>query len=230
MLAAPVVLVSENGVLAPPAMRRRHRVRACDRPGRGGDSARDPSRPSSPTWRRGRRGAAAGGDERDRAPDTGLLNASVTTTIKGAANAAPTAADWPLPLTTAIALAAPFKFVSVKAAGVPTLAVEALTVYVPATVPAVTAIETWPDESVVPERAASMAVAPLPGTLKVTGAPGTATPRLSRTIETIGAAKAAAAAADWPLPLTTVMELGAPMLRKLKLVDAEVPLTVAVTV
>ena len=123
----------------------------------------------------------------------------------------------------------PAVFVREKAAGVATPGTDAYTVYVPAAVLAVALTVTRPEASVTPEMAPSEAEAPVPGTLNVTVAPGMTMLPASRTTATSGAAKACPAAAVCPLPLTTVIELGAPWFDRLKLVEAAVPLIAADT-
>ena len=67
---------------------------------------------------------------------TTLLYVSFTTVTKGAAKFAPSAADWPLPDTIAIVLAAPGVFVSANVVLKLVPEMVAVTLYVPAVCPA----------------------------------------------------------------------------------------------
>ena len=87
---------------------------------------------------------------------------------------------------------------------------------------------TWPLALVTAVAALSVAPAPLAGGVKVTVIPGTGWLAASRTTATSCAAKAVFTVALWPLPLTTLIEVGMPTL--LSENEAGVtPLTVAVT-
>src|SRR5438874_2468877 len=129
MLAAPVALVSANVVLAPPEREAVTEYPPATVPAMAVICARPVAAVVAVVAPRTAVAPLPGAAKVTAAPETTFPNESVTATISGAPNAALTAADWPLPLTTAIRLAGPFTLVSEKTAGVPTVAVDALIVY-----------------------------------------------------------------------------------------------------
>src|SRR5207249_1852362 len=136
-------------------------------------------------------------------------NWSTTVASSEAAKLVLTVALCPEPLATAMLAAAPAVLVSVKRAGVLTPAVVAVTVYEPATVPAVIVSLAWPLELVL-SVAPLVIPAPLAGPANVTLAPGTRLLNASRTVAAKGLAKPVLTVALAPEPLVTVMLAAAP--------------------
>jgi hypothetical protein len=161
------------------------------------------------------------------APETALPKASLTTTTRGAAKAAPMKALCGVPLTTVTEAGAPAVLVNSKVAvKAPTVAV---TLYgPPATVFAVAVRETWP-EALVMAVPLKVAEAPAAGVVKLTVTPGNATPPALRTTATSDCAKAVFTTVDCGVPLTTVMLAGTVEMLVRSNVAEVAPPTAAVT-
>ena len=115
-----------------------------------------------------------------------------------------------VPLTVEMLAGVPAVLVSEKFAGAATPAVAAAIVYGPPAVAFAVAVTcVWP-AALVTAGAESTADAPAPGGVKVTVRPATGFPNASRTTTMRGAPKAALAAADCGVPLTTETDAGAP--------------------
>ncbi len=143
-------------------------------------------------------------------PDTGLLFASVTSTLGLVATAVPTVADWLLPAFRVILVAGPAVPVAVKVTGEPERPLlVALSVFVPAVVPRVQLpTVAMPEEFVVAE---PPVIEPPPeATAKVTATPETGLLFASVT-STLGLmATAVPTVADWLLPAFRVILVGGP--------------------
>ena len=144
-------------------------------------------------------------------PETGLLLASVTSTLGGTVTGVPTWTVWPLPAFITILLAAPAAPVAVKVAGEPLRpALAAVSVFVPAVAPSVQLPAAAMPEALV-VAAAPVTEPPPETTAKVTATPGTGL-LLASVTSTLGAiVTAVPTVAVWPSPAFTSILLGAPL-------------------
>jgi hypothetical protein len=118
------------------------------------------------------------------APCTALLPLSFTRNCSVVGNALPTVCDWPPPWMTLKVEAALFVLVSPNNAGEEAPEVVAVTLYAPATEPAVAAVLACPLASVVIVVELKLTLAPDVGPENVTVFPGTTFPALSFTVAT----------------------------------------------
>ena len=138
-------------------------------------------------------------------PDTGMPDASRTTTLGGSATLVPTGADWVVWETATIVTGCPAVPVAVKVTGV-TPAATARSVLVPGTLPrnqpptaaVPVASVTWREPTTLP---------PPEATSKLTMTPGTPSPLVFRTRTVGGIGTRRPTGADWLLPaVTTICE------------------------
>ena len=142
---------------------------------------------------------------------TRLLPASRTVALSGAAKGEETGVLWPEPTVAVIEAGAPAEFVKAKLTAA-TLGMAADTLYAPVIPLAVKAPETATPEALVIAVLPPVitALAPLPGTAKVTVTPGTGLAAASRTVADKTAPKPVLTTAVWPEPLVTLMAVAAP--------------------
>ena len=168
-------------------------------------------------------------------PDNGLPPASFTVACSAVANAVLICALCPEPCVAVIAPGAPTVLVKPKVAGVPTPAVLAATLYLPAVPLAVKAgAEATPEVLVVAVAVmpppANVPLAPLEGAVNVTVTPGTAFPPPSFTVACSAVANAVLIGALCPEPCVAVIEPGAPgVFVRPKVAGVLTPTTLAVT-